>query len=45
MAVVGQSGLATPRRYLARGQVEKFSLDVSVTAAKLGKPAKIELSA
>lgn len=29
---------------LARGKVEKFSLDMLVTfAAKLGKPAKIEL--
>ena len=31
---------------LARGRVEKFSLDMLVTfAARLGKPAKIELSA
>ena len=31
---------------LARGKVEKFSLDMLVRfAAKLGKPAKIELSA
>lgn len=31
---------------LARGKVEKFSLDMLVTfAAKLGKPARIELSA
>lgn len=30
---------------LSRGKVEKFSLDMLVTfAAKLGKPAKIELS-
>ncbi|MCD9029403.1 helix-turn-helix domain-containing protein [Luteimonas sp. BDR2-5] len=31
---------------LTRGKVEKFSLDMLVTfAAKLGKPAKIELAA
>ena len=31
---------------LARGKVEKFSLDMLVTfAAKLGKPAKIKLAA
>lgn len=31
---------------LARGKTEKFSLDMLVTfAAKLGKPAKIELAA
>jgi len=31
---------------LARGKVEKFSLDMLVTfAARLGKPARIELSA
>jgi predicted XRE-type DNA-binding protein len=31
---------------LTRGKVEKFSLDMLVTfAAKLGKPAKVKLSA